>query len=164
MEPMGPTNMAELEIWTRALCASMSNTSNVSVLYRIGDADWALKEWRKRRDVIVAAEREAEAARKAAELEAAEAAQKAMAAIFAEARAAEARNNARAALNAAPWEQRWTGRYIRSSGTRCDEASVELDYQSFKAFGSDGWVNLRRSAPWPADMGDPPPGWDGGAS
>lgn len=34
--------------------------------YRIGDADWVFKEWCKRRDVIVAAEREAEAARKAA--------------------------------------------------------------------------------------------------
>lgn len=154
--------MEELEIWTRFACASTSSPE-WSCPEQVADA--MLAEWRIRRDAIVAAERERQAQRKA-EAAAARAEAEERAAREREQRIAEAEAHkalVRVALNAAPWEPRTRGVYARFHGRAFDEVSMAgRDCQSVRAFGADGDAIFRRGEPWPSDMGNPPPGWDGG--
>lgn len=154
----------ELKTWRRYHCAYIA-TGNWTAEEAADLADVSLDLDRKRVAEIDAAERERQAQREA-EAAAARAEAEELAAREREQRIAEAEANkarVRAALNAAPWEPRTRGVYARFHGRAFDEVSMAgRDCQSIRAFGADGDAIFRRGEPWPSDMGNPPPGWDGG--
>lgn len=133
---MGPKTAEELEVWTRFACGLAANPApgdNALV------ADALLGEWRKRRDAIGADERaEADAKRRAT----------------------------REKLNAMPWVQSLGAFYRdllkeKGDGYHFDRASLEPDGSFCVARFELPEVEVRitRADGWPADMGNPPPGW-----
>ena len=135
---MGPKTAEELEVWTRFACALAGNP-NYDDVRAVKDADWMIGEWRKRSDAIGADERaEADAKRRAT----------------------------RERMNARPWGQEH-GLFYRdllkekSNGYHFDRARLEPDGSLCVARFEMPEVEVRitRADGWPADMGNPPPGW-----